>query len=76
MSSKEQQDKTFFMSFCIELYKNAKGITGEQAIMVFDKYGVLDYLNEFFDVLHTQSHHWILADIEDFINNRKAEAVK
>ena len=74
--SKEQQDKTFFISFCIELYKNAKGISGEQAMMEFDKYGVLEYLDEFFDVLHTQSHHWILADIEEFINTRKAKTAK
>ena len=74
--SKEQHDKTFFISFCIELYKNAKGISGEQAMMEFDKYGVLEYLDEFFDVLHTQSHHWILADIEEFINTRKAKTAK
>ena len=45
-------------------------------MMEFDKYGVLEYLDEFFDVLHTQSHHWILADIEEFINTRKAKTAK
>ncbi len=68
-----KQDVAYFMAFCIEQYKNAKGLTGEQAAQTLDKYGVLEYLEEFYDVLHTQSHQWILEDIDEFINIRKKE---
>ena len=34
-------------------------------------YGVFDYLYDYFEVLHTQGRQWIVADIEEFINDRK-----
>lgn len=65
------QNIAYFVSFCIEQYKHKKGITGAEAIKTLEKYGVLDYLQDNFDILHTQSHQWILADIDEFINVRK-----
>lgn len=70
------QDVAYFLAFCIEQYKNAKGMTGEQTVQMLDKYGVLGYLEEFYDVLHTQSHQWILEDIDEFIKVRKAQEIK
>lgn len=67
------QDISYFVSFCIEQYKNAHHLTGEEAMRQLDKYGVLDYLVEHYEILHTQSHQWILTDIEDFINIRKEQ---
>lgn len=76
MEENKQLDIAYFISFCIEQYKNAKGVTGEQAMSVFANYGVLDYLEEHFEVLHTQSHQWILEDIDEFIRLRKKEEIK
>ena len=67
------QDISYFLSFCIEQYKNAKGIDGAAVMKVFFDYGVLDYLSENFDVLHTQSYQWIIEDIDEFIDIRKRE---
>ena len=61
---KKQQDIAYFISFCIEQYKNAKGLSGEEVMQEFSKYGVLEYLHDFFDVLHTQSYQWLLANID------------
>lgn len=68
---KDYKDQAYFISFCIEQYKNEKGLTGEEAMQLFNKYNVLDYLYEHFDVLHTQSRQWLLADIDEYINIRK-----
>lgn len=73
---RKYQDIAYFISFCIEQYKNAKGLTGEQAMRTLDEYGVLEYLEEHFDVLHTQSHQWIMEDIDEFIDIRKKENTK
>ena len=62
-----------FISFCIEQYKAAKGMAGEDAMRLLSHYGVLEYLGEFYDVLHTQGGQWIIADIDEFINLRKKE---
>ena len=66
---KKQQDIAYFISFCIEQYKNAKGLSGEEVMQEFSKYGVLEYL-------HTQSYQWLLANIDEFINLRKKEDTK
>ena len=68
---KNLKDITYFISFCIEQYMNAKGINEDEVIATFSEYGVFDYLKDYFEVLHTQSRQWIVADIEEFINNRK-----
>ena len=38
---------------------------------MFEDYGVLEYIEEFYDVLHTFGQQYILADIEEFIESRR-----
>ena len=45
-----------FAVFCIESYKRYKSLTGKQVSDLFQKYKVLDYLREFYDVLHTTGY--------------------
>lgn len=72
--NKKTLDIAYFLSFCIEQYKNEKGMDGVEAMRILDKYGVLEYLRDHFEILHTQSRQWILSDIDDFINLRKSES--
>ena len=65
------KDITYFISFCIEQYMHAKGLNEDEAMATFTEYGVFDYLKDYFEVLHTQSRQWIVADIEEFINDKK-----
>ena len=73
--NKQEQDIAYFLSFCIEQYKKEKKLTGSEAMLYLNKYGVLDYLEEHFDVLHTQSRQWLLEDIDEYINLRKGKAI-
>ena len=66
-------DKAYFISFCIEQYKNEKGISGSEAMALLSEYGVLEYLSEHWEILHTQSRQWIIEDIDEFIRTRKGE---
>ncbi len=68
---KRRLDIAYFLSFCIEQYKNEKNISGAEVALLFKRYGVLEYLKEHFDVLHTQSKQWLLADIDEYITLRK-----
>lgn len=68
---KNKLDIAYFLSFCIEQYKKEKGISGAEAAQLLQGYGVLEYLKEHFEVLHTQSKQWLLADIDEFIKLRK-----
>lgn len=71
---KEEKDKqsiAMFVAFCIEEYRTAKGMTGEEAVDLFAKYGVTDYLCKCYNPLHTQGREWLIAEIDEFIDIRK-----
>lgn len=72
---KRTQDIAYFISFCIEQYKTAKMLSGAEAMRRLDKYQVLDYLCENYEVLHTQSRQWILEDIDEFVRLREGTVV-
>jgi hypothetical protein len=62
-----------FIIFCLESYKTARQIDGNQALKDFEAYDVFTYLTQGYDVLHTQGKAFIVADIEEFIDNRKEQ---
>lgn len=68
---KKRQDIAFFLAFCIEQYMNEKRLSHEEAMSLFTEFGVLDYLAEHFEILHTQSRQWIIEDIDEYIKERK-----
>lgn len=59
-----------FIVFCMEIYKSEKSITGKEVYELFEKYGVLNYLQEGYEVLHTQGDSWIVDDIDEFLKVR------
>ena len=69
--SKKEKNIALFVAFCIEEYRVAKGMTGEQVVDLFAKYGVTDYLCRCFEPLHTQGRQWLIAEIDEFIGIRK-----
>ena len=75
MTMNTNQDIAYFLSFCIEQYKISKGITGAEAIALLSEYGVLEYLAEHWEILHTQSRQWIIEEIDEFIRARKGGEV-
>ena len=58
-----------FITFAIEQYKHSKGISGEEAAKILSKAGVLRHLEEYYDVLHTQSAPWLIAEMDEMIAN-------
>lgn len=71
MDLQEKQNIAYFLAFCVEIYKNAHSLSGDEASTVLSESGALDYLEENYDVIHTQSHHWILADIDEYLSIHK-----
>ena len=69
--SKDEKDIALFVALCIEEYGAAKGMSGEQVLVLFSKYGLVDYLSEFYDVLHTQGRQWLIEEIDEYIEIRK-----
>lgn len=71
--SKEEKDTALFVAFCIEEYGAAKRMTGEQVLELFAKYGLVDYMSKYYDVLHSQGRQWLIEEIDEFIEIRKKQ---
>ena len=59
-----------FAVFCLECYKVYKSLTGRETAELFEKYGVFDYIREFYDVLHSTGHQYINRDIDIYLKAR------
>mgnify|MGYP002675624010 FL=1 len=54
--------------FCIEAYRTKHGLTAPETMRLFDRYGVMDYLNS--EVLQWQRMEDIVFYVEEFIEAR------
>ncbi|RHU30817.1 DUF3791 domain-containing protein [Parabacteroides sp. TM07-1AC] len=70
---KRELDIAYFLSFCIEQYKMERRLSGEDTMNLFEKYNVLPYLSDNFEVLHTQGRQWLIEEIDDYIAKQKEE---
>ena len=66
--SKQEQDKSYFIAFCIEQYKVAKGMDGAEVARLFFEKGISEYLNDNFEILHTQSRQWLIEEIDGLLD--------
>lgn len=62
-----------FITFAIEQYKNFRGISGIEAASILSETGVLRHLEEYYDVLHTQSAPWLVAEMDEMVSSFKEE---
>lgn len=60
-----------FLIYCVEMYKAAKNLTGRQIMELFTRYGVTQYIMEFYEALHTTGPLYIINDIDLFIEARQ-----
>ena len=66
----EVEDKARFMSFCIGQYAKAKNMAIEGVVNLFENFGISEHFCEYYDVLHTHGHNWLIEEIDKMINNR------
>ena len=60
-----------FIVFCIEIYKTNHNMHGKEVYDLFLKKGVIDYLTNGYDMLHTQGSEWLINDIDEYLKIRK-----
>lgn len=71
---RQQNDDTkvlLFKMFCIENYREAKKRSAAETLLLFSKYKVFDFLDENFEMLHTQDTEYILDTITTYIHKKK-----
>lgn len=62
-----------FRTFCIESYCDVKDLYHEDALALFRQYGVFEFLDDTFEVLHTQDIMYIIETIDRYIKSRRRE---
>ena len=71
MNGDEDKAKVLeFVLFCVEMYAQKHEISGRVVMDRFSEYGVVDFLRDGYDVLHTQGREYIISEIEIFLDNR------
>ena len=63
--------KTRFVVFCLEAYKQRHALTGRQAADLFEQYGITDYLQDGYDVLHSLGQDALVDDLDDYLQRRQ-----
>ena len=61
-----------FIVYCIEEYKNKKGLSGRDVVTLFERYSVYQYIKSFYEVLHTTGSGYIVEDIDLYIKSQTA----
>ena len=60
-----------FRVFCIESYCDLKDVYHEDALALFKQYDVFGFLDDTFEVLHTQDVIYIIETIDRYIKSRR-----
>ena len=68
------RDTVTFKAWCLEQYKYEHDMNGVDTFNLFKKYGVLGYLEEFYDTLHTFGMQYLVQEIDEFIDVRREPA--
>ena len=58
-----------FIVFCLESYKQAHQLTGKAALQVFAEHNVFEYIQSFYDILHSTGQGYIVEDIDLYIHH-------
>jgi len=65
-----------FITYCLEEYKAAQGMTGKEVITLFKRYNIIDYIVSCYGALHTMGGLAIAEDIESLIEGMKQKEEK
>ncbi|MBU3091719.1 DUF3791 domain-containing protein [Clostridium sp. CM028] len=65
------EQKLDFLVYCIENYKNEKGLKGKEALEFFNRYRVFDYIDASYEALHTTGREYIIEDLSIYINSKQ-----
>ena len=68
MTDPKQLAKLEFVAFCIEQYKMATKQKGCEVEQMFSQRGVIKFLIDHYEVLHTQSAQFIQEEIVEYLN--------
>ena len=58
-----------FKTYCIELYADHKSIPSNEVYTLFEENGIIQMLDEDYDILHGHGFEYVIQDIDQIIEN-------
>jgi hypothetical protein len=71
VEERKAEDRADFIAYCLEEYKAAENMNGKDAISLWNRYHIIDYLKSCYDALHVMGGAAISADINALITGRQ-----
>lgn len=65
----KQKGEIWFLASCVELYKDEKGLSGQEAYNYLRKMGAVDFIIGCWDGLHMTSPLYIIDSIDEYIKS-------
>jgi hypothetical protein len=62
-----QRGEVWFLASCVELYKDEKRLTGQEAFNYLRKTGAVDFITNCWEGLHMTSPQYIVDSINEYI---------
>ncbi|MGF7141633.1 hypothetical protein HNQ56_000043 [Anaerotaenia torta] len=63
----KQKGEVWFLASCVELYKDEKGMSGQEAYNYLCKTGAADFIIRCWDGLHMTGPLYIIDSIDEYI---------
>jgi hypothetical protein len=63
----KQKGEVWFLASCVELYKDEKGMSWQDAFNYLQKTGALNFIVDCWDGLHMTSPLYIIDSIDEYI---------
>lgn len=70
LDNKKTSPSLHFLVFCVAVFSETINTTRDVGFNILNKYGVLDYLEECYEPLHTQGKFYVLTDIIEMLIER------
>ena len=61
-----------FALYCVEMYAQKHAVSGADVMKRFTAYGVLDFIDKHYEVLHTQGCEYILSEIDRYLGKEES----
>jgi len=58
-----------YLAFCFEVFKHERKLSGKQVYEIFNKYNLVDYIMDMYELLHIHGTRYLMSDLEDYISH-------
>jgi hypothetical protein len=62
----EQRQKIDYLAYCVEVYKQERGLSGRDVHRIFDRYNFFDYIMDLYEILHVNGTKYLMEELDEY----------